>query len=112
MDATNREEMNKEKRFFTQKFIKYVKDHDEAVYPVLMAIYESGSSSDTIKEFCKTCKKLATTMEIHNGSHIGHEVGITPKEFNRAKNKLKQLANHFMEQKPETTTAVVEQEQG
>ena len=95
-----REDYAKENIFFAQKFVEYVKEHDESVYPVLEALYEAGSSSDTIKEFCQTCKRLATTVELNKGIHKGHVVGITQKEFNRARNRLKQLAAHFVKQKP------------
>lgn len=99
-NATNREETKQQNIFFTKKYIEYVKEHDETVYPVLEAVYLAGSSSDTIKEFCKTCKRLATTVELSEGQHEGHTVGLTQKEFNRARNRLKQLATHFMKQKP------------
>lgn len=98
-NATSREETKQENIFLTRKFIEYVKEHDEAVYPILEAVYIAGSSSDTIREFCRTCKRLATTVELTEGKHKGHTVGMTQKEFNRARNRLKQLATHFVKQK-------------
>ena len=95
-NASNREEKKQENQFFTHKFIEYVQAQDPDVFPVLEAVYVAGSSTDTIKEFCQTCKKLATTKELSDGEHEGHSVGMTPKEFNRARNRLKQLAGLFL----------------
>jgi len=95
-NATDREDKKAENTYFTHKFVAYVQAQDPEVFPVLEAIYVAGSSTDTIKEFCQTCKKLATTKELELGEHEGHEVGMSPKEFNRARNRLKQLAGMFL----------------
>jgi hypothetical protein len=95
-EATSREEKRKEDTFFAHKFIEFVQQNDPEIFPVLEAVYVAGSAADTIKEFCQTCKKLATTVEIKQGVHEGHEIGMTQKEFNRARNRLKQLAAQFI----------------
>jgi len=95
-NATDREDKKAENTYFTHKFVAYVQAQDPEVFPVLEAIYVAGSSTDTIKEFCQTCKKLATTKELELGEHEGHSVGMSPKEFNRARNRLKQLAGMFL----------------
>ncbi len=99
VEATNREEQKQEDKFFARSFIRFVEEHDPTVFPVLEAVYEAGSSADTIKEFCQTCKRLATTVELGKGQHEGHEIGMTAKDFNRARNRLKQLAVTFTKQR-------------
>jgi hypothetical protein len=101
-EASNREEKKQEDIFFAHKFIEFVHTTDPEIFPVLEAVYVAGSAADTIKEFCQTCKRLATTMEVKGGEHEGHEIGMTQKEFNRARNRLKQLAAQFIAPKPST----------
>lgn len=96
--ATTREEKKLEDQFFTRAFIKYVENNDPDVWPILVAVYEAGSSADTIKEYCRTCQRLVTTIEMNNEEHKGHEIGMTPKEFNHARARLKQLADTFQKQ--------------
>lgn len=107
-EATTREEKKQEDRFFTNKFIEYVTATDPEVLPILEAVYEAGSATDTIKEFCQTCQKLATTKELQDGLHEGHSIGLTQKEFNRARTRLKQLAIQF--QQPRKGSVAVEDE--
>jgi len=99
MAATNREEKKLEDQFFAHAFIKYVEEHDPDVFPVLVAVYEAGTSAETIKEFCRTCQRLATTVEMEHEEHKGHEIGLTPQEYNRARIRLKQLAGAFTKQR-------------
>ena len=95
MAATAREEKKRENQSFIHAFIKFVEKNDPNVFPVLMAVYEAGSSTDTVKEFCRTCQRLATTIELERDDHKGHEIGMTTKEYNRARSRLKQLVDDF-----------------
>jgi len=102
--ATTREEKKMDDLHFVRSFVKYVKDNDPDVFPILMAVYEAGSSADTIKEYCRTCERLATTVELEDGEHEGHEVGMTAKEYNRARRRLKQLVATFQKQRGRKST--------
>ena len=95
-DATLREEERQEGKFFVNSFIEYVQSKDQDMFPIIEALYHSGNSSDTIKDFCQTCKRLATTVELSNGDHIGHDMGITTKELGKARSKLKQYGINFL----------------
>jgi len=59
-----------------------------------------------VKEFCQTCKKLATTKDVREGLHEGHEIGMSQKEFNKARNRLKQLAVAFVKKKPKVAVTL------
>jgi hypothetical protein len=98
--ATNLEETKQENLFFTHNFFTYVEATAPEVLPVLEAVYLTGSSGDTIREFCKSCNQLATTKELDEGKHDGHDIGMSHKEFNRARNRLKKLATLFLNKKP------------
>lgn len=104
MAATTRETKKQENWHFVNAFIKFVQQEDPDVFPVLMAVYEAGSSADTIKEYCRSCQRLATTVELENNEHEGHEVGMTAKEYNRARNRLKQLVGAFQKQRTRKLT--------
>lgn len=95
MTATTREEKKQEDTTFTRTFARYVQKQDPKVFPILMAVYEAGSSADTVKDYCRTCEQLATTMELRQGAHEGHDIGITAKEYNKARNRIRQLAVSF-----------------
>jgi len=105
-EATHREEKKAETSFFAHKFIEYVHDTDPDVFPVLEAVYVAGSATETVKEFCQTCKKLATTKDVREGLHEGHEIGMSQKEFNKARNRLKQLAVAFVKKKPKVAVTL------
>ena len=97
--ATTREEKKMDDMHFVRAFTKYVMEHDPKVFPILMAVYEAGSSADTIKEYCHTCERLATTVELEEKEHEGHQIGMTAKEYNKARNRLKQLVTLFQKQR-------------
>jgi hypothetical protein len=98
-DITYQIEKRKERVSLAHNFIEFVEEADPTVLPILQAMYEAGSATDTIREFCRTCNRLATTKEVKNGEHKGHEIGISQKEFNHARNRLKQLASSFKNNK-------------
>lgn len=98
-DATDREEKKQKNKLLAHRFIEYVQTNEPDLFPVLEAVYVTGSSTDTIKEYCQTCKRVATTKEVELGEHKDHEVGMSPKDFNRARNRLKQLAASFVKQR-------------
>jgi hypothetical protein len=95
-NATDREEKNKNDMSFAKRFFDYVQVVEPEVFPILEAVYIAGSSTDTVKEFCKTCSRLATTKERAEGLHTDHEIGLSQKEFNRARNRLKALGVAFL----------------
>jgi hypothetical protein len=93
--ASNRVEKNSQDKVFVEKFIEYVTIHDPQVVGVLKAIHISGSTGDILQDFCMTCNRMATTVELGDGTHIDHTLGLNAQEFQRAKNRLKQLATCF-----------------
>ena len=93
--ASNKAEKNAQDKVFTEKFIEYVAVHDPQVVEVLKAIHISGSTSDILQYFCSTCNRMATTLELTEGAHTDHTMGLNAQEFQRAKSRLKQLANCF-----------------
>lgn len=96
-DAAERAEKNLEDKLTTQKFLLYVEEHDATVVEVLKALHITGSTSDILNGFCNTCGRMTTTLELQEGVHEGHDLGMSQQDFQRAKNRLKQLAECFVD---------------
>ena len=79
------------------EFMRFVTRREPEAAMMLHAVWQAGGNfSDARRNWCATCGKLASTMEIETGHHNGHSLGIAQKYFNRYKVKLRELAKQFV----------------
>ena len=79
------------------EFMQFVTKKEPEAAMMLHAVWQAGGNfSDARRNWCATCSKLASTMEIETGHHNGHSLGIAQKYFNRYKGKLRELAKQFV----------------
>jgi len=97
--ASQREFQTQEDRLFTSQFLSFVALADPEVAPILGAVWQAGGSfTDARRFWCSTCGALASVPEVDSGKHLGHDLGIEQRQFNRFRSRLKELAVKFVDE--------------
>lgn len=81
----------------TTEFTEFVWRENTVAATALDAARQAGSFADARRQWCVTCGRMASMVEIDSGNHYGHEIGMSQKEFNRARGKIRELARKFLQ---------------